>query len=265
MTGRLVDGTAWSPTLGEDIRYRACVPAAYDRDDRRYPTAYLLHGRGGGQDDWMRVVPRLDELPPVILVMPDAPWSDRGSWYVDSSFTGIPTGRPVRTALTEDLVAHVDATHRTLADREHRVVGGCSMGGAGALELLFARPDLFSGALALSPAVYEPLPPADSTTRVFGAFGSGTERFVDAVYAEHTAAALLAARDPAHPVRLYLAAGDRHDLDRETSLVHDHAQRAAGVSSRLRVLSGGHDWAVWEEAFVDGLPYVLGVTVEACS
>ena len=147
----------------------------------------------------MRVVPRLDDLPPVIVVMPDAPWSDRGSWYVDSSFTGTPTGRPVRTALSEDLVAHVDATYRTLADREHRVVGGCSMGGAGALELLLARPDLFSGALALSPAVYEPLPPADSTTRAFGAFGSGPERFVDAVYAEHTAAALLAARDPAHP------------------------------------------------------------------
>ena len=197
--------------------------------------------------------------------MPDAPWSDRGSWYVDSSFTGTPTGRPVRTALTEDLVAHVDATHRTLADREHRVVGGCSMGGAGALELLLARPDLFSGALALSPAVYEPLPPADSTTRAFGAFGSrhGTlrRRGVRRAHARRPCWRLATRRTRCGctwpPVTGTTSTS-------ETSLVHDHAQRAPGVSSRLRVLSGGHDWAVWEEAFVDGLPYVLGVTVEAC-
>jgi enterochelin esterase-like enzyme len=27
---------------------------------------------------------------------------------------------------------------------------------------------------------------------------------------------------------------------------------------RLRVLDGGHDWDVWEPAFAEGLPYVLG-------
>jgi enterochelin esterase-like enzyme len=275
--GRVDSGSAWSEALGEQIRYRVYLPAGYGRE--RYASAYLLHGRGDDLDAWTRVAPQLDTmihrglLPPVVVVMPDAPWSGGGSWYVDSSFTGTPPGRPVETALTRDLVAHVDATYRTRADRSHRVVGGYSMGGAGALTHLLRHPDLFSGGLVLSPAVYDPLPPADSSTREFGAFGRGAERFVDEVYAASNAAGLLAAytaRDDAAPVRLFLAVGDdewpnplpedaRHDLDQETATVHNRAKRVAGVSSQLRVLDGGHDWDVWERALVAGLPYVLGV------
>ncbi len=109
-------GSAWSEALGEDIRYRVYLPAGHGRG-RRCASAYLLHGRGDDLDAWPRVAPRLDELihrrvvPPVVVVMPDAPWSDGGSWYVDSAFTGTPVGRPVETALTRDLVAHVDATY----------------------------------------------------------------------------------------------------------------------------------------------------------
>lgn len=274
--GRVVDATAWSEALGEDIRFHAYLPAGYGHGRQRYAAAYLMHGRGDDWDAWTRIAPQLDRMigagvvPPVILVMPDAPWSDGGSWYVDSAFTGTPPGRPVRTALTEDLVRHVDAAFRTRADRAHRVVGGYSMGGAGALEHLLARPDLFSGGLVLSPALYDPLPPADSSAREFGAYGEGDVPFVDAVYAQHTAATLLAGYDASLPVRLFLAVGDDewpnplpedalHDLDQETALIHNRAKRVEGVSSQLRVLDGGHDWPVWEPAFVEGLPYVLGV------
>lgn len=254
----VVDDARWSSALGEDIRSHVVVPDG----PGPFPTVYLLHGRGGTRDDWLRVMPRLASLPPMLVVMPDAPWSDRGSWYVDSAFTGEPPGRPVRTALTQDLVAHVDATYPTSPDREHRFVGGCSMGGAGALELLLDRADLFSGGLVLGPAVYEPQPPEESNTRTYGAFGSGGTRFVEDVYAAHTAAALFRRHDPAFPVRLSLAVGDRDELCRPTERVHEYSSRAPGVDARLRVLTGGHDWDLWEEAFVDGLPYVLGVPEE---
>jgi S-formylglutathione hydrolase FrmB len=123
----------------------------------------------------------------------------------------------------------------------------------------------------LSPAVYVPLPPADSSAREFGAFGRGGARFVDDVYVRRNYPVLLDQVDPALPVRLFLAVGDdewpnpspedaMHDLDLETAVVHNHAKRVAGVSSQLRVLDGGHDWPVWEPAFAEGLPYVLGAT-----
>ena len=271
---RWVRGSAPSPTLGEPIDHWVLLPASYD-GERRFATLHLLHGRGEDLHAWTRVAPALDamvqrgDVPPLLVVLPDAPWSHRASFYVDSRFTGDPPGRPVETAVVGDLVAHVDATYRTLADREHRFVGGCSMGGAGALRLVLAHDEVFSGALVLSPAVYVPLPPAASSTRVSGAFGRGGQRFLDATYQELSHVGLLAGHDPARPVRLALAVGDaewrhpdpvdaRHDVDRETAAVHALAQRTPGVVSRLRVLPGGHDWDLWERAFVDGLPFVVG-------
>lgn len=273
--GKVREGRAHSPALGEDIRYRVYLPAV--PRGRRCASAYLLHGRGDDLDAWTRIAPTLDVMiarrviPPVVAVMPDAPWSEGGSFYVDSQFTGEPLGRPVETALTRDLVRHVDAAYPTIADRAHRVVGGYSMGGAGALRHLLAHPDVYSGGVVLSPAVYDPLPPADSSTREFGAYGRGDERFVDEVYTAVGYQTALASFDASLPVRLFLAVGDdewpnplpedaRHDLDLETALVHNKAKRTPGVSSQLRVLDGGHDWDVWEPAFVEGLPYVLGVT-----
>ena len=119
-------------------------------------------------------------IPPVIAVMPDAPWSERGSWYVDSR-TPAPTipGRPVETAFTGDLVRAIDASYRTVPTREGRLIGGYSMGGAGALRFALAHPDLFATALVLSPAIYTPLPPDGSNTRVYGAFGVGAASFDD--------------------------------------------------------------------------------------
>jgi enterochelin esterase-like enzyme len=62
-------------------------------------------------------------------------------------------------------------------------------------------------------------------------------------------------------VRLFLAAGDDGDLDQEATTMHRRAEAVTGISSRLRILPGGHDWDVWEPAFAEGLPFVLGATV----
>jgi len=45
----------------------------------------------------------------------------------------------------EDLIPHVDATFRTIAQRSGRILDGFSMGGAGSGRLGFRRPDLFAG------------------------------------------------------------------------------------------------------------------------
>lgn len=274
--GRLQSGSLWSEVLSEEIRYRVYLPVA--RPDEPRASAYLLHGRGDDLAAWTRVSPLLDEMihrrivPPMVVVMPDAPWSEGGSWYVDSAYSGRPVGRPVETALTRDLLQHVDSTYGTVPDRAYRVVGGYSMGGAGALTYLLRHPDLFSGGLVLSPAVYDLLPPADSSARRFGAFGRGAEPFADDIYAAFNARGLLSAyadRGEEWPVRLFLAVGDdewpnplpedaHHDIDQETANVHNRARRVEGVSSYLRVLEGRHDWAVWEPGFVEGLQYVLG-------
>ncbi|MFC7585233.1 alpha/beta hydrolase-fold protein [Nonomuraea antimicrobica] len=134
------------------------------------------------------------------------------------------------------------------------------MGGAGALRFALAHQDLFSAAAVLSPAVYTPLPPSDSSTRDYGAFGKGGEKFSEEVYRELNYPALLPKLDADLPVRVFVAVGDdeyanpdpadaSHDLDFESAALYNAARRSPAVSAQLRVMDGGHDWTVWEPAF----------------
>jgi enterochelin esterase-like enzyme len=276
-SGTLTTASAPSPALGGPIDYTVYLPYGYSDPANaatRYPVLYLLHGRGDSMTAWTAVKSDLDRLiadgvvPPVIAVLPDAPWSERGNYYVDSAYTGSDSpGRPVETALTRDLVAHVDATYRTAAHRGARLVGGYSMGGAGALRYALAHQDLFANALVLSPAVYCPLPPADSSAREFGAYGSGDQRFSDEVYQRLNYPALLPGFDPELPVHMYIAVGDDewpnpdpadavHDLDYEAATLYNTIRRVDGVSAEFRVVDGGHDWDVWRPSFVDGLTHL---------
>ncbi|RZU18764.1 enterochelin esterase-like enzyme [Kribbella rubisoli] len=264
-----------SATLGEDINYNVYLPAGYDESTRRYPVVYLLHGRGDSMSAWTQVKSRLDELigdgeiPPTIAIMPDAPWSSRASWYVDSAYKGSDPGRPVETAFFRDFVPQIDATYRTIADRSGRAIAGYSMGGAGALRYSLAHPDVFGAAIALSPAVYFPLPPADSSTRDFGAFGKGKDPFVEATYLKlNWPAALKSFSATGLKSHLYIAVGDdeyknpkgidaTHDLDFEAHIVFNQATRVPNLTSEFRVVNGGHDWDVWGPTFAEGAKYIF--------
>jgi enterochelin esterase-like enzyme len=270
-TGTITAASAHSPALGEDIAYNVYLPYGYTSGSARYPVLYLLHGRGDTMAAWTQVKGQLDAMiqdktiPPVIAVMPDAPWSERGSWYVDSQYTDAANpGRPVETAFTTDLVHAVDTTYRTAAIREARLVGGYSMGGAGALRFALAHQDLFGSALILSPAVYTPLPPADSDTRLHGAFGAGDNPFDDTVYQRLNYPALLPSVNPDLPLHLFIAVGDdeyanpdpadaHHDLDFESEVLYNAVRRVPGISAQMRILDGGHDWGVWGPAFAQGM------------
>jgi enterochelin esterase-like enzyme len=269
--GTIGAASAYSAALGEAISYNVYLPYGYDRSTRRYPVLYLLHGRGDTMQAWTQVKGALDGMiqrhviPPVIAVLPDAPWSQRGSWYVDSRYTGADDpGRPVETALTRDLVHAVDAAYRTAAIRSARLVGGYSMGGAGALRFALAHQDLFGSALVLSPATYTPLPPADSSTRDYGGFGLGDRKFDDGVYQALDYPALLPSVNQDLPVHLFIAVGDdeyanpdpadaHHDLDFESEVLYNAVRRVPGISAEMRILDGGHDWGVWLPAFEQGM------------
>ncbi|HKX42811.1 MAG TPA: alpha/beta fold hydrolase [Burkholderiaceae bacterium] len=262
-----------SRALGGTLTYQVFLPAGYAASTRRYPVVYLLHGRGDTLSAWDRSQALFDELiaagtiPPLIAVMPDAPSSRRGGYWVDSDYRGpdLP-GAKVETAFIAELIPHLDATLRTVNDRTARFIAGYSMGGYGALRYALAYPELFGGAIVLSPAVYTPLPPAGSSTREFGAFGRGSTPFVDEIYRAKNYPALLPAFAAKKlPLRLFIAAGDdeyknpdpadaMHDIDVEAHLLFNRAARVPNISAELRILDGGHDWDVWQRALREALP-----------
>jgi len=120
--------------------YLIYLPPCYDElSDQRYPVLYMLHGQTYTDDQWVRlgaveVMNRLllqDEIAPFIIVFPD----DR-YWNVQA-------GPGFGGRLVDHLVPYIDQNYRTLADREHRAIGGLSRGAGWTLRLGLQRWDLF--------------------------------------------------------------------------------------------------------------------------
>ena len=277
--GRIESRTVASAALGHDISYELYLPPGYVADGSvRYPVLYLLHGRGDKMAAWTTMTPDLDRLiaegriPAVIAIMPDASSSKRAGYYIDSQFAGakgLPAGEAVERAFTRDLISHVDATYPTRTDRAGRIVAGYSMGGSGALRYSLAHPELFGAAIVLSPAVYFPLPPPDSSTREFGAFGKGAKVFDDATYtALNYPATIPTFVATGLPLVMFIAVGDdehaltdpaeaSHDLDYEAHTLYNKIRRVPKITAQLRVVDGTHNWDTWRPTFVEGVQYVF--------
>ncbi len=271
---QVLDADFDSETLGRTYQYKVYLPAGYDSSEQNYPVVYLLHGRGDTMSAWLNVRSTLDELisnediPPMIAILPDMPSSDRGNYYIDSAYTGmLYRAEAVETAFFNDLIPHVDSTYRTLATRESRVVGGYSMGGYGAIRYSLAHPDMFMGAIVLSPAVYTPLPPSDSSTREFGAFSDDSSLFNEDIYTNLNYPALLTSFSGEYRLNMFIAVGDdewkhpnpediEHDLDFESHRFFNRVARVPSISAEFRVYDGGHDWDVWQPGFVEGIRYL---------
>ncbi len=120
--------------------FRVYLPPCYDEQpDQRYPVLYLLHGQTYNDDQWIRLGATrvLDELihsgqvQPFIMVFPD----DR-YWNLEA-------GSGFGTRLIEAVIPYVDSHYRTLADRDHRAIGGLSRGSGWSLRLGLENWDLF--------------------------------------------------------------------------------------------------------------------------
>lgn len=167
--------TRWHHTGGAGDHWRRSViytPAGYDTElDRRYPVLYLQHGAGEDETGWVeqgRADLILDNLIaagaalPMLVVMTDG--------YARPELRR-PARSPARTTmivdefeqlLRKDLVPMVDATYRTLPDREHRALAGLSMGARQSLDIGLNNLDTFAWVGAFSPPPVEDVDPATS-------------------------------------------------------------------------------------------------------
>lgn len=128
------------------------LPPCYEtQTDKKYPVLYLLNGLTYNEDQWVRLgVPGVadqlihsNEAEPFIVVFPDDPY-----W-------NLPPGDSFGIRLIDNLIPYVDANYRSIANRDHRALGGLSRGGGWAIKLGFEHPELF-GYLGLhSPAIFK--------------------------------------------------------------------------------------------------------------
>jgi S-formylglutathione hydrolase FrmB len=75
---------------------------------------------------------------------------DRAAHYGYGAYTNSAVQGNHADYVADDLVRHIDAMYRTVADRDSRGVAGFSLGGRGTLTLAMQRPDVFGAAYAIN-------------------------------------------------------------------------------------------------------------------
>ncbi len=233
------DVTFQSASLGRDMPYRVFMPEKL-AEGQRLPVVYLLHGNGGSYREWSNGsdVSRY-AAQGLILVMPEG----GSSYYLNS--VGRP-GERFEDYLTRDLIADVEGRFPARRDRAGRAIVGVSMGGFAAAKLALSRPELYSFAAALSPAI-------DVAQRRFnwrrwgqwvrfreqlGPWGSEERRARDPF------ALALTAR-PGDTPYLYLTAGEQEPLQESIQRFAGRLH-ARGFHSEVHTKPGGHDWGEWD-------------------
>ncbi|MDO5703136.1 MAG: alpha/beta hydrolase-fold protein [Lachnospiraceae bacterium] len=143
---RLITDEYDSKSAGRKKEFRIYLPEGYDDpgNEKRYPVLYMLHGINctgeafeiDGIDTVLDDAIRGGRIAETIVVMPD-----------DMGGTSFWSGKCADMVLS-DLIPYIDGKYRTHDDAKHRYIGGCSMGGAGAVMLGLFHPELFSGVIS---------------------------------------------------------------------------------------------------------------------
>jgi len=252
-----------SKILGEEVKYTIYLPYDYKTSQRKYPVVYLLHGYSDDDTGWLqfgeanRIADNAiasGEIPPMILVMPDA----KVTWYIND-YKG---KTRYEDMLIEELIPFIDKTYHTRTSKRYRAIAGLSMGGCGSLVLAMHHPDLFSSCVAFSAAVWtdEQIKERGNYQDFLGnIFGDNLQG--DARVNEHWKAnspIYLAKGDKVEKirsVRFYLDCGDDDFLTIGNAMLHATMVQNE-VKHEYRVRDGAHNWDYWRTGLANGLKFI---------
>jgi enterochelin esterase-like enzyme len=232
-----------SATLGREMPYLIYLPPDYyTAPDKRYPVLYMLHGIGAWYGEWAQLglLSRADEairagqIEPFVIVLPQG---DQSYW-MDHANGGPRWG----TYLVQDVVGEIDSHFRTIADRDHRAVGGLSMGAHAALQLSINYPDIFGIAGAHSPSLY----PRERLPSFFGD---------DAHYRAHDPVQTYAASpEIARTLKIWIDLGENDPWLSVITSFHGQLQ-SDGIPHEWNVYPGEHAGQYWAVHVVDYLSF----------
>jgi S-formylglutathione hydrolase FrmB len=223
------------------------------------PALYLLHGYGGNRSSWRRQT-RLAEYAAEHNLVIVAPESGR-RWFINDH-----EGRRYADYLVEELIPATEERFGTVPSRFGRAIGGYSMGGAAALFLALAHPELFSVVISHAGAFEAPMrrgdpyaahrtdpafmmPTVADHEKVWGPPDSPTRRRYDPYR-------LLDRHDRALSLSLYLdiGVGDHARMVRMNRNVRAAVERT-GTTLEYLERPGGHDWTFVDQGLVRSLAF----------
>ena len=148
-----------SKTLGTRRTMRVYTPPGYTTD-KKYPVLYMHHGLGNTHTEWTQrarapiIVDNLladGKIQPMIMIFP----SGDAAATVENPTPGRAQagyGEPYTQDFLKDIIPFVESHYSVLADRDHRAIGGMSMGSGQTLNIGLSHIDLFAWVGAIAPA-----------------------------------------------------------------------------------------------------------------
>jgi len=231
-----------SKVTGQARHVVVYTPPGYDADPaKRYPVLYLQHGGGEDETGWTRQGKAnfiLDNLiaekkaVPMIVVM-EKGYATRAGAAAEPKGKGFNFGA-FEDVVVKDLVPMIDATYRTVADRDHRAIAGLSMGAGQALQIGLTHLDTFSAVAAFSGAGK-----ADPKTAYGGVFADAAafDKRVSLLYL--------------HSGTTGLDAG----IHKGAKALSETLRQTGSRNVEFRDLPGqGHEWQTWRYALNDFAP-----------
>lgn len=231
------------------------LPKDYYQTDRRYPVFYLLHGARGYETSWIRfgeVYQTTDSLwrnglaEHCIVVMPNvnqynseadydggrAKNAWESIWEIDGK---------AEWSFCKDVVELVDSLYRTIPDKEHRAIGGLSIGGLQSIYFGANYPEKFGNIIAMSPYFY-----ADGRHHAYyHAFYDNLKPKMKVQFSDNP------------PMTYYLFAGKK-DLARPATARFHRFMNRKQYPHVYRLYPGSHDWPDgWIDEYRDVLPQLF--------
>ena len=242
------------PTLPTEQPRRLYVylPRGYDRSDRRYPVLYMFDGHNVFYDkhatygkSWgMKEYLTRTGLPLILVAVEcntegERRMNEYSPWDIDvipklGHMEGL--GKVTMDWMSGPLKQFVDSSYRTLADREHTLIAGSSMGGLMALYAVCAYNGVYSRAAALSPCFW---------------IGGGNLH------------KLLSETPLAETTRIYMDYGTAENAEGNAEDIADMFRGAeeltkAGAQVAARAVAGAaHNEAAWEKRIPVFMDYLL--------
>ncbi|MGN6164024.1 MAG: alpha/beta hydrolase [Flavisolibacter sp.] len=238
LAGKVDTVSIYSNAMHRSFRCVIVTPDTY-KNKTAFPVVYLLHGHGGGYDDWIKQVPKIADYADqyqTIIVCPDGAVS---SWYFDSP---LDSTMEFETYIAKEVPTYVDAHLHTIANRNARAITGLSMGGHGGLFLGFRHANFFGACGSMSGGVdLRPFPKKWNISTRIGDSSSYPENWknysVITIVEQKPADSLAIIFDCGTEDFFYKVNHSLHEKMLRLKIPHDYIERP-----------GKHDWNYWANA-----------------
>jgi len=237
-----------SHMLHRAVRYCVMLPSSYEKETRKYPVLYFLHGLGENEQALMRSggwgliedLAREHKVGDFIMVAPEG----RGTFFINSA----DGHNRYSDFLISEFLPFIEAHYRIIRTRKSRGVTGLSMGGYGALRLAFAHPELFGSVSAQSAALITETPAqlnADlkDAGPLAGLLGSVFGNPIDVAHWKQNNPFELARKDQIQirTQAIYINCGDQDDYGFDGGATQLHKQLTTeGVHHEFHLYPGRH-------------------------